>query len=141
MAKVEIPETHYARNGPVNLAYQVVGDGPIGLMTVASGLTHLGYVRQYAPLARFLERLASFSRLVLYDPRGFGLSDRSPDPPSMAEAVADAVTILDELGMERANLWGHLDGGSTALALAATHPDRVSRVAEPPDPSGLRESA
>jgi class 3 adenylate cyclase len=126
---VDIPETRYAHNGPVNLAYQVVGDGPIDLLVVAGGLTHLDYVWHYEPLARFMRRLASFSRMVLYDPRGCGLSDRTLDPPTIPLAVSDALAVLDTVGVERANVYGHLDGGSVGLALAATHPDRVDAVA------------
>ena len=126
---VEIPETRYARNGPVNLAYQTVGDGPIDVLVLFPGVTQLDYAWQYPPVVNFFERLAAFSRLVIYDKRGSGLSDRTVEPPTIAESVSDAVAILDELGIERAHPFGLGDGGSTALALAAAHPDRVTKIA------------
>jgi len=129
MSKVEIPETHYARNGSINLAYQTIGHGPIDVVFLSGGLSHLDYSWQLPPVVRFIERFSSFSRLVIYDPRGCGLSDRSTEPATIAEGVSDAIAILDELGIERANLFGQFDGGSTFLALAAAHPDRVNKVA------------
>jgi class 3 adenylate cyclase len=129
MAKVEIPETHYAHNGPVNLAYQTVGDGPISVLLLKSGITHLDYFWQYPPVVRFIERFASFSRFVMFDKRGCGLSDRTVEPPTIAEDVSDVVAVLDHLGIERAHLFGEGDGGAAALALAAAHPDRVTKVA------------
>ena len=126
---VEIPETRYAHNGPVNLAYQTIGDGPIDVLYLAPGISHLDYRWQYPPYAHIHDRLAAFSRLVAYDKRGCGLSDRKVEPPTTAEEVSDAVAILDELGIEHAHLFGEADGGATALALTAAHPDRVAKVA------------
>ncbi len=126
---VEIPETRYAHNGPVNLAYQTIGDGPIDVLYLAPGISHLDYRWQYPPYAHIHDRLAAFSRVVMYDKRGCGLSDRTVQPPTIAEEVSDAVAILDELGIERVHLFGTADGGAAALALAAAHPDRVAKVA------------
>lgn len=125
----EIPETHYARNGPVSIAYQVVGDGPIDVLKLTPGISHLDLGWEYPPFAYYLERFGAFSRLVVYDKRGSGLSDRTVKPPTLDEEVSDAVAVLDALGIERAHLFGVLDGGAAALMLAATHPDRVGKVA------------
>jgi pimeloyl-ACP methyl ester carboxylesterase len=109
MAKVEVPETRYAHNGPVNLAYQTVGDGPSSVLFMASGINHLDYGWQYPPVVRSIERFAAFSRFVMFDKRGCGLSDRTVQPPTIDESVSDVVAILDELGIERAHLFG--EGG------------------------------
>jgi class 3 adenylate cyclase len=129
MPSVEIPETRYARNGPVNIAYQVVGDGPIDVLKLTPGISHLDLGWEYPPFASYLGRFASFSRLAVFDKRGSGLSDRTVEPPTIDEEVSDAVAVLDELGIERVHLFGVLDGGAAALVFAATHPDRVAKVA------------
>lgn len=106
-----------------------MGDGPIDVIVVASPNSQLDYIWQYPPYVNQIERFAAFSRYAFYDKRGCGLSDRTVEPPTIAEDVSDAISILDELQIERAHLWGTVDGGSAALALAATHPDRVAKVA------------
>ncbi len=126
---VEVPDTRYAHNGQVSIAYQTIGEGPIDVLWLAPGITHLDYRSQYQPFVHFHDRLAAFSRLAVYDKRGCGLSDRTVEPPTIDESVSDAVAILDELGIERAHLFGDGEGGAAALALAAAHPDRVARVA------------
>ena len=93
------PETRYARNGVVHLAYQVVGTGPVNLVVVSSGpSSHVEFMWTQRSVARSLRRLASFSRLVLYDNRGVGLSDPVPAGavPTMDEEVDDVRAILDE---------------------------------------------
>jgi class 3 adenylate cyclase len=96
---------------------------------MGTGATHLDYGWQYPPVVRSIERFAAFSRFVMFDKRGCGLSDRTVEPPTIAESVSDVVAILDDLGIERAHLFGEGEGGSAALALAAAHPDRVAKVA------------
>src|SRR5262249_22603909 len=78
VVEAEIPETRYAKSGDVNIAYQVVGSGPIDLVFVMGWITHIDYFWREPSFARFLRRLASFSRLILFDKRGTGLSDRVP---------------------------------------------------------------
>ena len=83
------PETRYARSGPVSIAYQVVGDGPVDLVLVPGFVSHLEVAWEEARLARFLARLASFSRLLVFDKRGTGMSDPVPAPPSLDQRMED----------------------------------------------------
>ncbi|MGN6792893.1 MAG: alpha/beta fold hydrolase [Streptosporangiaceae bacterium] len=125
------PETRYARNGDVHLAHQVLGDGPPNLLVVQSGAnTHVDYMWMQPSLARFMRRLASFSRLIMYDNRGVGLSDPVPGSaaPTMDEQVDDIRAVLDETGCQRAVLLGNLAGCAPALVFAATHPGRVESL-------------
>jgi pimeloyl-ACP methyl ester carboxylesterase len=125
------PETRYARNGAIHLAYQVLGSGPPNLLVVQSGPnTHVDHVWTEPSLARFMRRLASFSRLIMYDNRGVGLSDPVPGSaaPTMDEQVDDIRAILDETGCQRAVLTGNMAGCAPALAFAATHPGRVESL-------------
>lgn len=96
----------YARNGDVALAYQVVGDGPIDVALVPGFVFHQEVIWDYPPLRRFLERLASFSRLILWDKREQGLSDRLGQPPTLEQGMDDLRAVLDAAGSERAALFG-----------------------------------
>jgi class 3 adenylate cyclase/pimeloyl-ACP methyl ester carboxylesterase len=125
------PETRYARNGATHLAYQVLGTGPPNLLVVQSGPnSHVDCNWMEPSLARFIRRLASFSRLILYDNRGVGLSDPVPGSaaPTMDEQVDDIRAILDETGCQRAVLMGNMAGCAPALVFAATHPGRVESL-------------
>ena len=125
------PETRYARNGAIHLAYQVLGSGPPNLLVVGPGPNaHVDYAWMEPSLARFLRRLASFSRLIVYDNRGVGLSDPVPGgaAPAMDEQVDDIRAILDETGCQQAVLAGNSAGCAPALVFAATHPGRVQSL-------------
>jgi class 3 adenylate cyclase len=125
------PETRYARNGPIHLAYQVLGDGPPDLLVVNSGPnSHVDYMWAEPSVARFLQRLASFSRLIVYDSRGVGLSDPVPASavPTIDEQVDDIRAVLDEAGSGTAVIVGHLAGCAPALVFAAAHPERVGSL-------------
>jgi pimeloyl-ACP methyl ester carboxylesterase/class 3 adenylate cyclase len=125
------PETRYARNGATHLAYQVLGSGPPNLLVVGPGPNaHVDYAWMEPSLARFLRRLASFSRLIVYDNRGVGLSDPVPGgaAPAMDEQVDDIRAILDETGCQQAVLAGNSAGCAPALVFAATHPGRVQSL-------------
>ena len=108
------PETHYARSGDVNIAYQVVGDGPIDLVFVMGWVSHVEYFWAEPSFARFLSRLASFSRLILFDKRGTGLSDRVPlnQLPTLEQRMDDVRAVMDAVGSERAALCGISEGRS-----------------------------
>lgn len=124
------PETRYARNGPIHLAYQVLGSGSPDLLVVNAGPnSHVDYMWAEPSVARFLRRLATFSRLIAYDSRGVGMPDPVPGSavPAMGEQVDDIRTVLDAAGSRRAVLVGHLAGCAPALVFAATHPERSSR--------------
>ena len=125
------PKTRYARNGPFHLAYQVLGEGPVNLVSVASGPgSHIEFMWMEPSLARWLRRLASFSRLIVYDGRGVGLSDPIPAnaTPTVDEQVDDLRAVLDDAGCERAVVLGYLAGCAPALTFGATHPERVESV-------------
>jgi pimeloyl-ACP methyl ester carboxylesterase/DNA-binding CsgD family transcriptional regulator len=116
----------YAKSGGFNVAYQVLGDGPIDLILSPGWVTHLELAWDIPPLAGFLQHLATFSRLILFDKKGTGLSDRL-DPhtlPSLELRMDDIRAVLDAVGSERAALFGTLGGGAMCGLFAATHPER-----------------
>ena len=122
---MELPETRYAKTvDGVHIAYQVRGDGPIDLVLI-HGYTACFEVELEDPrTARFVARLSSFSRLIMFDKRGTGLSDRS-QTPDLDMRADDLRAVLDEVGSERAVLLGHSEGGALAAFFAAMHPERV----------------
>jgi class 3 adenylate cyclase len=118
----------YARNGEVSIAYQVVGDGPLDLAIVGGFVGHLELLWESPAAASFLERLAAFSRVILWDKREQGLSDRLGQPPTLEQGMDDLHCVLDAVGSERAALLGVSEGGPMALLFAASFPDRVSHL-------------
>jgi class 3 adenylate cyclase len=123
-------ETSYAWNGGTALAYQVVSTSSSGpaLLFAPGSVTHLEVLWQEPRVERFLTRVAGFSRLILMDPRGLGLSDRLTDVPTLDERVGDLLAVLDAAGCERAALFGNADTGPPCIATAVRHPDRVSHL-------------
>jgi pimeloyl-ACP methyl ester carboxylesterase len=121
------PTTRYARSDGVHIAYQVVGDGPFDLVFVPGWVSNVEECWDQPGLAAFLERLASFSRLILFDKRGTGLSDRVPNGrlPTLEDRMDDVRAVLDDVGSERAALFGHSEGGSMSVLFAATYPRRT----------------
>ncbi len=124
-ATVDVPETRYARSGDVNIAYQVVGDGPFDLVFVMGWVSHLEYFWAEPSFARFLRRLASFSRLILFDKRGTGLSDRVTALPTLEQRMDDVRAVMDAVGSERAALLGVSEGGPMCSLFAATYPEKT----------------
>lgn len=122
---VAVPETHYARSGDVNIAYQVVGGGPIDLVFVMGWVSHLEYFWVEPSFARFLNRLAAFSRLILIDKRGTGLSDRVPELPTLEQRMDDLRAVMDEVGSTQAALFGVSEGGPMCALFAATYPEKT----------------
>lgn len=122
------PETQYARSGDVSIAYQVVGDGPIDLVIVPGWVSHLEVVWEEAEAAAFLRRLGEFSRLILFDKRGTGMSDPMTYAPPIDERMDDVRAVMDAVGSERAALLGYSEGAPLALVFAAIHPQRTSAV-------------
>lgn len=120
-------ETRYARSGDVNIAYQVIGDGPFDLVFVMGWVSHLDYFWE-GPSSRFLERLASFSRLILFDKRGTGLSDRVATMPAMDERMDDVRAVMDAVGSDRAALLGISEGAAMCALFAATFPERTTAL-------------
>jgi len=124
------PDVAYARNGKIAIAYEAVGDGPIDLVYLPGFINNLEVMWSNPLFARFLERMASFSRLIIIDRRGAGLSDRlSPeDLPPLEDLVDDVTAVLDTLGVERAAVLGSSDCGSLCAMFAASHPERTAAL-------------
>jgi pimeloyl-ACP methyl ester carboxylesterase/DNA-binding winged helix-turn-helix (wHTH) protein/class 3 adenylate cyclase len=118
----------YARSGDVNIAYQVLGSGPIDLVFVMGWVSHLEYFWNEPSFARFLRRLAGFSRLILFDKRGTGLSDRIADLPSLEERMEDVRAVMNAAGSRRAVLLGVSEGGPMCSLFAATYPDQTEAL-------------
>jgi pimeloyl-ACP methyl ester carboxylesterase/class 3 adenylate cyclase len=123
-----LPETRYAKSGGVNIAYQTVGNGPRDLVLVPGWVSNLDVFWEEPTLARLLTRLASFSRLILFDKRGTGLSDRVSDMPSLEVRMDDVRAVMDAVGSQRAALFGYSEGGAMCALFAATYPDRASAL-------------
>jgi pimeloyl-ACP methyl ester carboxylesterase len=121
-------ETHYARSGDAHIAYQTVGDADLDLVLLPGAFSHVEHQWEEPSFARFLQRLASFSRLIVLDVRGTGLSDRAADLPTLEEQIDDVLAVLDAAGSERAALFGLSQGGGLASLFAATHPSRTSAL-------------
>jgi len=121
------PTTQYARNGDIHLAYQVAGDGSTDLVVVPTGIyTNVEWQWEEPSFAGFLDGLASFSRLILWDPRGTGLSDKAPELPILEEQMDDLTAVLDAAGSSSAVVVGLSQGGPMAMLFAATYPGRVA---------------
>jgi pimeloyl-ACP methyl ester carboxylesterase len=123
----DLPKTRYVKSGDVHIAYQVLGDGPIDLLWVPGFVSHLEYDWEHPRPARFFRRLASFSRLIRFDKRGTGLSDRVAIP-TLEERMDDVRAVLDATGSSRAALIGASEGGPMSLLYAATYPERTSAL-------------
>ncbi|MDQ3572949.1 MAG: alpha/beta hydrolase, partial [Actinomycetota bacterium] len=121
-----IPQTRYAKSGDVNVAYQVLGEGPIDLVYVWGWLSHLDFQWTEPTLTSFLRRLASFSRLIMFDKRGTGLSDPVAGAPSFDERMDDIRAVMDAVGSKRAALLGFSEGTALSALFAASHPERVA---------------
>jgi class 3 adenylate cyclase len=121
------PKTRYARSGDVNIAYQVLGEGPFDLVYVPGWVTNLEYGWDSPLVERYYNRLASFSRLILFDKRGTGLSDRVPvsELPTLEQRMDDVRAVMDAVGSERAVVMGHSEGGNMCVLFAATYPERT----------------
>jgi pimeloyl-ACP methyl ester carboxylesterase len=152
-APFEPPETHYTRSGDVNIAYQVLGEGPVDLVLVMGWLSHLEYFWTEPSFARFLRKLASFTRLILFDKRGTGLSDRVPlsGLPTLEQRMEDVHAVLEAVGSTRAAICGVSEGGPMSMLFAATYPEMTSalvmigtyarRMRAPDYPWGLTQEA
>jgi pimeloyl-ACP methyl ester carboxylesterase/DNA-binding winged helix-turn-helix (wHTH) protein len=125
MSVMSVPETHYARSGDVNIAYQVVGSGPRDLVFIMGWVSHLEYFWAEPSFARFLNRLASFSRLILIDKRGTGLSDRVTELPTLEQRMDDVRAVMDHVGSKYAALLGVSEGGPMCALFAATYPEKT----------------
>jgi pimeloyl-ACP methyl ester carboxylesterase len=119
------PVTRYAKRGDVSIAYQVMGDGPIDIVFVPGFVSHLDFFWDMPTIARVWQRLASFARLIAFDKRGTGLSERSGGIPTLEERMDDLHAVMDAVGSQRAALIGISEGGTMCVNFAATHPERT----------------
>jgi non-specific serine/threonine protein kinase len=121
------PVTQYAKSGGLNVAYQVVGQGPIDLVYAPGWVSNVEWAWEEPRLARFLDRLASFSRVILFDKRGTGLSDRVQDNqlPTNEERMDDVRAVMDAVGSHRAALFGASEAANLCTLFSARHPDRT----------------
>jgi pimeloyl-ACP methyl ester carboxylesterase len=122
-------EVHYAQSGEVRIAYQVVGDGPVDLVYVPGWVSHLEYAWESPRVAHFYGRLAAFSRLIIFDKRGTGLSDRAFGLPTIEQRMDDVRAVMDATGSRQAVIFSMSEGGGMAMAFAASCPERVRALA------------
>jgi pimeloyl-ACP methyl ester carboxylesterase len=122
------PETRHAKSGELSIAYQVVGDGPMDLVVVPGWISNIEVFWEDPHVARFFENLATFARLILFDKRGTGLSDRSIEASTLEERMDDVRAVLDAVGSSRAALLGYSEGGTMCVLFAATYPDRTAAL-------------
>ena len=122
------PKTSYACNGDVNIAYQVIGDGPRDLLFIPAFVSHLDLYWTAPETTAFFRRLASFSRLILFDKRGTGLSDPASGVATLEERMEDVRAVLDACGSQQAALFGLSEGGPMSLLFAATYPERTTAL-------------
>jgi class 3 adenylate cyclase len=126
---VEVPETRYALTSDgLHIAYQVWGDGPIDLLLVPGFISHVEMAWEWPPLSSVLSRLGSFARVIGFDKRGTGLSDRMGDLPDADRRMLDLSAVMQAAGSERAVLLGISEGGSLAILFAATYPHRTEAL-------------
>lgn len=122
------PETQYTRSGDVNIAYQVFGDGPIDLVNAEGWLSNIEYAWESPDYARFLTKLGRFARVIVFDKRGTGMSDRDVGAATLEQRAEDIHAVLNAAGSRRAALFGSSEGGNMSIMFAATYPERVSAV-------------
>jgi class 3 adenylate cyclase len=121
-------ETRYAKSGDVHIAYQVVGDGPRDVIFVPGWTSHVERGWEFPPFAHLLERLGSFSRLIVFDKRGTGLSDPVATVPTLEDRMDDLGALMDAAGSERAVLFGECEGAPLSVLFAAAHPERTASL-------------
>ena len=118
-------DVRFARSGDIDVAYRVVGEGPVDLVYAQGAYTHLEICWELPQFRRYCERLAEFTRLILFDKRGMGMSDRVPGATTLEERMDDIRAIMDAVGSERAAVMGESEGGPLAMLFAAAHPERT----------------
>lgn len=128
MTDFKLPETRYAQSGDVSIAYQVMGDGPMDLILVPGFISHIEFQHELPGYSAFLRRLAGFARVVTFDKRGQGMSDRISGAPSLEVRMDDVRAVMDTIGSRRAALVGFSEGGCMSVLFGATYPERVSHL-------------
>ena len=128
MNNLDLPVTRYAVNGDINIAYQVMGTGSLDIIIVPGVVSHVEFMHELVGYTAFLRRLSSFARVVTFDKRGQGLSDRISGAPSLEERMDDVRAVMDDVGSKRAVLFGFSEGSAMSVLFAATHPERVTQL-------------
>jgi pimeloyl-ACP methyl ester carboxylesterase/class 3 adenylate cyclase len=122
------PPILYAQSGDVSIAYQVIGDGAIDFIHVPGWVSHLDHYWDNPRIAAFYRRLASFTRLILFDKRGTGLSDRGGSTPTLEQRMDDVRAVMDAVGSAKAVIWGVSEGAAMSILFAATYPERTTAL-------------
>ena len=125
---ISMPRTQYARSGDVSIAYQVVGDGPIDIVFVPGFISHIELLWDFPTVPHMVERFTSFSRLIMFDKRGTGLSDPAEGAPTLEERADDVIAVMEAANSERAVLLGVSEGAPMSILLAASHPEFVDAL-------------
>jgi class 3 adenylate cyclase len=125
VTEVHASEVAFCRSGDVNIAYRVVGDGPVDLVYVQGAYTHLDVAWELPAYRRYCERLGEFARLILFDKRGMGMSDRVPGGTPLDVRMDDIRAVMDAVGSSSAAIMGESEGGPLAILFAAAHPERT----------------
>jgi class 3 adenylate cyclase len=128
MSDFVLPVTRYAVSGDVNIAYQTMGDGPVDIIIVPGVVSHVEFLHEVTGYTAFLRHLSTFARVVTFDKRGQGLSDRISGAPSLEQRMDDVRAIMDDIGSHRAVLMGISEGAAMSALFAATYPERVSQL-------------
>src|SRR2546421_3684382 len=124
----DIPATRYVKSDDVHIAYQVIGDAPRGLLFVPGCVSNVEALWQSPGRASFFRRLATFARVIMFDKRGTGMSDRGSQIFTLEQRMHDVQAVLDEVGSQRATLFGVSEGGPMSLLYAATYPARTAAL-------------
>jgi pimeloyl-ACP methyl ester carboxylesterase len=128
MNDLALPETRYALSGDVNIAYQVMGSGPVDIIMVPGFISHVEFQHEMAGYTAFLRRLSTFARVVTFDKRGQGLSDRISGAPSLEQRMDDVRAVMDQIDSQRAVIIGFSEGSAMSALFAATYPERVVQL-------------
>lgn len=128
MSEFPLPTTSYALNGDVNIAYQVMGEGPIDIVMVPGVVSHIEFQHELPGYTAFLRRLATFARVIAFDKRGQGLSDRIIGAPSLEQRMDDVRAVMEAAGSRRAAMLGFSEGCAMSALFAATYPEMVSHL-------------
>lgn len=129
---MERPPIRYARSGDVQVAYQMLGKGPLDVVIAPGRMSHLGFMLEHPRFHRTIQAWSAVARLVLFDKRGTGLSDRPTAAATLEERADDFRAVMDAVGLERAVVYGQSEGGQLACMFAALHPERTVALATAP---------
>jgi class 3 adenylate cyclase/pimeloyl-ACP methyl ester carboxylesterase len=128
MSDFALPVTCYAQSGDLNIAFQTMGNGPVDIILIPGFISHVEFTHEMIGYTSFLRRLSAFARVVTFDKRGQGLSDRADGVAPLEQRMDDVRAIMDEIGSQSAILFGFSEGCPMSVLFAATYPERVSHI-------------